>query len=175
MMLKSEGGQATVELRVLRYQFPEVANNEWDSNWLVLGFDAQTPTASWSRTDPCLLTWEAHWLLNWLDDLVSGTGSDWEMSFLEPNLSFTCESRHEGSFDLLVVTRCELLPPQAVSADVEEFQIRLTVSASTMRECISSFSTEVRRFPIRAGEGRLCRPYSDSRTDCIICYGAEPK
>lgn len=66
VILKSNDGHTEFEFRVLRYQFPEIKHDEYDSNWLVANIHARTVTRAWSSTDPCMLTWEAHWLLNWL-------------------------------------------------------------------------------------------------------------
>ena len=175
MILKSATDETELELRVLGYQFPEIAHDEYDSNWLLVEIKARTPAGSWSSTDPCMLTWEAHWLLNWLADLVSEGQNDHEMSFLESNLLFSLAGKHDHTFDLRICVSGELRPPSDISAGGDEVEIRLQTSVSDLRECVSSLSKELRLFPVRAGGLRRCRPFFDPKTDCLLCGGAEPK
>jgi hypothetical protein len=51
---------------VVGYQFPDNHISEYDSNWLVIEGRVSHPQADWSFRDPCLLTYEADYLADWL-------------------------------------------------------------------------------------------------------------
>ena len=75
MKLVSVDG-ATVDLRPLHYQFPGTAaagQYDWDANWLVVRGGVRLPDGrTWSFSDPCLTTWEARSLGDWLRGVVAG-------------------------------------------------------------------------------------------------------
>ena len=172
MILTSENQQTEFELRLLGYQFLDTEHDEYDSNWLMVQVNARTPAGSWSSIDPCMLTWEAHWLLNWLADLASDSESDPEMSFLEPNLFFRLSGRCDRILDVQVCVSGELRPRNEISAASDEVQIGLELSLSALHECVTNFSRELASFPVRAGGTRRCRPYSDPKTNCVLCREA---
>ena len=66
MRLQTTDGAKAFDLTIVRYQFPELENDEWDSNWLVISVHVVTGERSWNFVNPCMLTMEAHDLANWL-------------------------------------------------------------------------------------------------------------
>jgi hypothetical protein len=111
VLLTSSDG-ASVELRPTRYQFPARSSEpgDWDANWLEIHGRVRTATGeSWRFNDPCLTTWEARQLGDWLRVAADGRVSVIEapnedseelLTFTEPNLGFSVGAR-EG--DSLVV------------------------------------------------------------------------
>lgn len=173
MILSNEERQTEFELRVLGYQFPEVESCEYDANWLMIQVNVRTLSGSWSATDPCMLTWETHWLLNWLADLESNRENSPEISFLESNLMFRVEGKSEQAFDLRICVSGELGPRYDISEDMTPIEIPLHISVSDLRQCVLSLSRELGLFPVRAGRKRRCRPYSDPENDCLLCGCSE--
>lgn len=171
MILRSKKTHTEFELRVLGYEFPEIAHAKYDSNWLLVNIRVDAPIGSWSATDPCLLTWEGHWLLNWLADITSTTERDREMRFLEANLSFVLADRRGEEVELNVECKDELRQPGTTSETATP-GITLAISLSDLREAVTSFSRELRLFPIRAGAIKRCRPYSDPLNTCLLCAEA---
>jgi hypothetical protein len=174
MILKSEKTQTEFEFRVLGYQFPEIVHDEWDSNWLLANIRVDAPAGSWSATDPCLLTWEGHWLLNWLADLISASEADREMSFLESNLSFVLTARRAEEVELKIELQ-EGLAQMGTTRETAISRIILAISLSDLRDAVTSLSRELRVFPIRAGAMKRCRPYSDSQKTCLLCASDNAK
>ena len=74
------------ELRILGYQFPELENEDYDSNWLIIETNVDHPDGHWISQAPCLLTYEVTRLANWLDKIVKSEEVDPEEYFFEPNL-----------------------------------------------------------------------------------------
>ncbi|MBL8214938.1 MAG: hypothetical protein JNK87_29730 [Bryobacterales bacterium] len=154
MTLKSEDGLTEFELRILNYQFPEI-RVDWDANWLTLGLRVRTAERSWSTTDSCLLTWEAHELLKWLSGLMTAKQQDTGIGFLEPDLAFEAVASSEHSLDLAVRLGYGLLPPERRRSGWEELVLPIKISFSSLRKGVREFTEEVRRFPMRgaAAEG----------------------
>jgi hypothetical protein len=85
MKLKSEDGNA-FEFHLLRYEHPDVTEDRWDSNWLVVSGKVTAGDRSWLFVEPCVTTFELEELSQWLDDLASHPS---EAVFAEPNLAFS--------------------------------------------------------------------------------------
>ncbi|MGY1858272.1 WapI family immunity protein [Modestobacter sp. SYSU DS0290] len=108
MQLTSSDG-ASVELRPTRYQFsaPPSEPGDWDANWLEVHGRVRTATGeSWRFDDPCLTTWEARQLGDWLRAAADGRvpeldapteDSEELLTFTEPNLGFSVGAR-QGDF-----------------------------------------------------------------------------
>jgi hypothetical protein len=59
MILKTIDG-SEFELQIAGYQFPEIQDDEWDSNWLMIRVMFYSETHKWEAVDPCLDTYEAN-------------------------------------------------------------------------------------------------------------------
>lgn len=68
MLLKGADG-SEIDLRLTRYQFPEITDEKWDANWLMIALRVQAPQGSWHTVDPALLTWEVQELADWFEAL----------------------------------------------------------------------------------------------------------
>jgi hypothetical protein len=87
MKLKGDSGNA-FELIILRYQFPDVHEDRWDSNWLEVSGKVTTGEQSWRFSDPAVTTFELADLADWLEAVALGDAHDDEFEFTEPNLAF---------------------------------------------------------------------------------------
>lgn len=99
-MKLTSADDSSLELTVVGYQFPEFVPgrssldaSHWDANWLVVrGCLVSAAGAGSEFEDPCLTTWEARQLADWLD-VVSGDAVRLPervppLTFTEPALSF---------------------------------------------------------------------------------------
>lgn len=75
-----------VRLQLLGYEYPGLTE-DYDANWLRVGLEAVNEQGHWTRECSCLLTWEVHWLSQWLDKAPQGL-VDPVLGLLEPDLSF---------------------------------------------------------------------------------------
>ena len=168
MVLTSAETRTEFEFRVVGYQFPDIENEDYDANWLLVNIGVRSPAGSLTKTDPCLLTWEGHWFANWLADLVSGQDADDTLSFLDSNIFFTVVARDEHKVRLVVELGDELRPPDAKPQD-GLFAISLDISLENLRLAAADWCWEMRLFPMRVEKNRPCRPYADKRTSCAVC------
>ena len=154
MILKSEKGQSEFELRLIGYQFPHI-ENEGDANWLLVSIRVGSPVASWTYTDPSLLTLEAHDLANWLGDVAFDRHSKRRIFFTEPNLSFELARRDVDICELRIYFALEFLPP-GIEAAIDEFFLSFAVTAEALRLAANQLCQSLRNFPIRANPRRWC-------------------
>ena len=159
MILTSGETQTEFEFHVVGYQFADVLDEEYDANWLMVRIRVKMWEGEWTKTDPCLLTWEGHWLANWLADLEAGRETQREMDFLESNVVFQFLERKGRQLRFWV----------ELETGDERFGVSLVISEEALREALSDWCWRLRMFPVRASEGRRCRPFNDKRTGCVVC------
>jgi hypothetical protein len=82
-----EGTNGSLRLRLLRYEFPEITDDRWDSNWLVVFGEGHIDGRRWRFESPCLSTVEVGALVDWLHKVANGEEVD-EIGFMEPHLEF---------------------------------------------------------------------------------------
>jgi len=87
MRLEGEDG-ATFELLIDGYQFPNIATDYWDSNWLIVHGQVINSQGNWAFRDPCMTTFELEQLATWFDGVTNGNVDPDNGYFTEPNLHF---------------------------------------------------------------------------------------
>jgi hypothetical protein len=148
--LGGSGGDS-FELEIVGYQFPEIADDEWDSNWLLIRTRASTTGGAWTSVDPGLLTGEVAGLAAWLQGIAVGSEAEAELSFVEPNLEFELVERQEERARVRVWFEQESRPAWAPRARVGERDVcvDLAVSRGDLRRAAEDLQEELRRFPRR--------------------------
>jgi hypothetical protein len=158
--LTSDGG-ASVELRPLAYQFPDLPGNggdDWDANWLVVRGDVRLADGrGWSFVEPCLTTWEARSLGSWLRAVVAGevepsasVDEDALLAFAEPNVALSVAARSGGSAVVRVHLSLESRPPW-LGPDVElfHFVVELDLPLPALTAAADDWDRELSAFPAR--------------------------
>lgn len=153
MRLKSAG--TSFYLTILGYQHPDAAGEPYDANWLSIHVEAASPQGAWTGTDPCLLTYEAVRLADWLEAVGNGQPAARAISFLEPVLLFRVVQAEGGGilrvhFGNLINPSWRALEganPGAANPDLHlDFPLAATDVAAAGRE----LRQEARRYPSRA-------------------------
>lgn len=93
MLLKSLDG-FELEFTIVGYEFPDILNSCWDSNWLNMLLRVVAPNGTGKSIGPIMTTWEAAAFAQWLGAYAShqsnrSAGSSFlsdEFIFTEPNL-----------------------------------------------------------------------------------------
>jgi hypothetical protein len=144
-----QGPWGSLRIGVAGYQFPGIANDEWDSNWLIVTGDAVLDGRSWSFRDPCLTTFEMRRLAEWLDQVVAGRADQASCGFTEPNLDFEQVSREA----IRIGFSLEALPPWVNhESDFGEIGFSIPID-SQLEAAANNLRTLLARFPVRAGNG----------------------
>lgn len=145
MPMRLEGKEGSFELLIAGYQFPSIETGKWDPNWLTIEGNAVIKDRSWSFCDPCLTTFEAADMADWLDDLCSGREKSPYCHLVEPNLQFEKVSAN----DIRVSFALESAPPWATHGDdwtMHGFEVPI---GSNLQMAAAQLRDQLRRFPVR--------------------------
>lgn len=165
-MKLTSGDGASVDLRPLAYQYPGIAaagEHDWDANWLVINGEVRLPDGrGWAFSDPCLTTWEARALGDWLRAVGTGDveptdfGGDGEERlavFTEPNVAVSLAERAGESAAVRVHFSLESRPPWLTSeVDLYDFFVRLDLPLQALSAAVDDWDRELSSFPVRETE-----------------------
>ena len=145
MLLKGQEN-TEFELTISGYQNPDQTSEPFDADWLKIDIRVVHPKGTWRIIDPCLLTWEVQAIAEWFDKLASGTMSNLEQDFVEPNLSMKLIGNK-----LRVYFELECRPPWARSsyANLNDLWIDLDTAPTDLRHAADSLRLQLNRFPVR--------------------------
>jgi hypothetical protein len=142
------GRDGSFHMSIAQYQFPEREQIDLDANWLVVEGCVTVSGREWRFRDPCLTTFEAARLADWLEASAHEVGSGEGCGFIEPNLQFDGPS--DGA--IRVSFALESAPPWAEPGDnwcKHGFDVpmgpALAVAAQQLRRALA-------RFPARGTE-----------------------
>ncbi len=135
------------ELRIARYQFPDDATSDYDSNWLLIDGAIQHPLGRWRFRDPSLLTYEVARLADWLEKVAAGAEPAPSCEFIEPNMCFTVADQDAGRM-LRVSFALEALPPWAEFG--EDLFVEFPLVDLDLPSAVESLRGQLQQFPQRA-------------------------
>lgn len=165
MLLTSSDG-ASVELRPTRYQFPASSSEpgDWDANWLEIHGRVSTVAGeSWTFDDPCLTTWEAREIGDWLRAVADGRvpvigapaqDSEELLTFTEPDIGFSVGARQGDSLVVRVHLSLESVAdrPRAGEEshyDFYGYSVALRAGREQVLAAARAWDEENRPFPER--------------------------
>lgn len=135
------------ELRIVGYQFPELAEAQDDSNWLNVKIVVNHPKGDWSAVDPALLTYEVSRLAGWLRAVGKGQLETREMGFIEPCLTFKVYSG--GTADELKIELAhEFRPPWMKDID-HSAKLSFHISEIDLSVAADSLDRQLAKYPRR--------------------------
>jgi hypothetical protein len=139
------GDDSSVRLTIVGYQFPEIIGDEWDSNWLIVDGSASLEGRDWRFRDPCLTTFEAIELANWLEACARGTAGKTYCGFTEPNLEFELLNPQT----LRISFALEAAPPWSKAGDeLVQHSFNVPVGPS-LSEAAADLHRQLQNFPVR--------------------------
>jgi hypothetical protein len=138
------------QLVIVRYQFPDVHEDRWESNWLVVNGTVAAAGEKWIFTEPCVTTFELADLADWLDELATDGSEPSAFEFTEPNLKFSYVPWPRRAVQL---TLAHESAPSSMSDD--ERRAGVTVEFPLSVQQTATFAAEIRQalseYPIRGG------------------------
>jgi hypothetical protein len=143
---------SSIELRIVNYQYPDNSRDQYDADWLRIEGVVTHPSGNWRFCDPCLLTWEAFALAQWLDFWDGNSGVNAAIKFIEPNISFSKTNASLGSV-LRIRFELESRPPWSKKKFVGESDLWLDFPLDPSRAANAAqiLRNQLKRFPIRVG------------------------
>jgi hypothetical protein len=137
-----------------------LGSRDWDANWLVLTGSLLLPDGrAHAFRDPCLTTWEARELSDWLRSVAAGdvtsspddADEPLDVVFTEPCIAFDLERADADLITLRVYLSLEAEPPFAVDGHPGVFSnyVRMVMSPEDLEAAASHWRTEIAAFSIR--------------------------
>ena len=160
MKLVSVDG-SSLELALDGYQFPATENaafgKDWDSNWVHVRGSVSLPDGRTHQfRDPCLTTWEARHLLEWLtavrrSAITGSPDNEPSLDFTEPGISFGLERIAVDAVVLRVYLSYEAEPSFVLTGahgHLENY-VRLTMTFAELGTATAEWEAEIRGYPVR--------------------------
>ena len=136
-------------MSLVGYQFPELHNHQYDSNWLNVKIAVSHQGGSWSTIDPALLTYEVQGLIDWFRAASARKYDDRHLCFLEPCLSFRLAPAAGDPEKLIIELSHEFRPPWASEDSDEEYEIEFSLTSIDLIAEAQSLENQLRRYPQR--------------------------
>jgi hypothetical protein len=158
VLLRGRDG-SELELHVVGYQFPHNTADPWDSNSLLVAVRVLSPHGTWQVVDPCLTTWEAAHLVQWLAALARGDPRPLEVRYDEPNVRMWVKAI-APDLQRACVRACfelETRPPwlPGPAAGIDTLCVELDLTRADLGAAASDLARELRRFPQRGDDPTL--------------------
>ena len=150
MKLRAHSGNA-FEAVVLGYEHPNVTEDWWDSNWLIMNGTVATPDTSWRFVEPCVTTFELAGLADWLQTLRDGAPPSPEFAFAEPNLVFSWSGVQAPM--LRVRFAHESAPPGCANGEarVRGVMLEFPIDELNVDGIVGELRNALIEYPIRGG------------------------
>jgi hypothetical protein len=148
MEVKVDNNSFTMSL--VGYQFPELEDVEYDSNWLNVKIAVSHRDGKWSTVDPALLTYEVQGLIDWLRAVSARKYDERHLVFIEPCLSFHLSPAGGEPDKLVIGLSHEFRPPWASGDLYEEYEIAFSLTSIDLICAAQSLENQLRRYPQRA-------------------------
>lgn len=152
-----------LQMSVAGYEFPEVTNDPYDANWLVIGIALQLVYGAWhwQVEDAGALSWELEDCILWLEQLSQGEAvAQEQFGFSEPDISFEVIRNDDGSVvGLTMYLMDEFQPPTKVLVPRENniVALRFHTPPEVLHEFAQGLAEDLKQFP-RRGARLVSKP-----------------
>jgi len=138
-----------VELIIENYQFPEIEDGDWDSNWLNIFLRVESKLGKWQTFDPSLTTWEFQEIIDWFEDLSKNQKPKFSLlTFTEPNLTFELLNHPAEIIKSIRINfELELKPKSAI--DEKKYFVDILADNETINQIIKGLKEEINDYPER--------------------------
>jgi len=144
-----------LRMSVAGYEFPDVVEDPYDTNWLLIRLVLQSQHSAWrwQVEDAGALTWELEGCVHWLLKLSAEESVDREnYGFSEPDISFETIRNEDGAVvGLSVQLMDEFQPPTKVLVPRTNniVSLRFHTPANTLRSFADQLAAELALYPVR--------------------------
>ncbi|WP_347375138.1 hypothetical protein [Aequorivita sp. Q41] len=148
MIFKGINNQS-VEFRITNYQFPEITNCEYDSNWLLVYLKVKSDCGNWQTVDPSLLVGDLKDIKDWFEKLSNNIETDFDsLVFMEPNLEFELTKKNLEEKHIRIIFDLESRPLSA--DDDKDYFVDCVFNNSELKLIVKELEKQVEQYPRRA-------------------------
>ena len=149
MKLEAATG-AALQLAIQSYQFPDVREDRWESNWVVIRGTVENAEQQWRFEEPCLTTFELEELADWLEKIGQGSVDLDQLAFTEPNLKFSYSVYPEPALHVRFANGSA--PPWLTELERRSgVTVIFPASPETLHSAAAALRDMLNDFPIRGG------------------------
>jgi len=142
-----ENGQF-VELKILGYQYPEMLEDNYDRNWLMIYINVKSTDKQWEAASPALLTFEVQALINWLEKLSDNKVVKYKRKGgYEPNISFELSNKFDSKTKVIKIYFDAEFHPLPQSN--RRYCIKLKANNEELKKYVEELKNELEKYPIR--------------------------
>ena len=146
MIFKGTDNQ-TLEFRITNYEFPNVTDCEYDSNWLLIYLNVNSKSGKWKTVNPSLLVFEVKDIIDWFADLSLNKTEKKNLTFIEPNLEFDLIKENSNFKTVRIKFDLESRPENA-DGD-KDYYIDFDMNNSELKNVAEELKLELKPFPNR--------------------------
>lgn len=153
--MKFTSGKNAFRLAITGYQIPEVGDEPFDVNWLVVWMEIDSGQEKLTLKDSCLTTFEVEKLANWLEQAQTGSEEEAACTFQQPVLAFRLMRSPESSANSKVdsgTLRVYVSLPwdNSASAGNQNKRLEFPLSEVDLQEAAASLREQLKQYPPRA-------------------------
>lgn len=139
----------SVELKITNYQYPDITDGDWDSNWLNIYLNVKSKFGHWQIVDPSLTTWDVQRLIFWFDSFLLNTLPESnDIGFTEPNLSFELlDGFNKDNKTFRIKFDLEFRPQSAT--DDKEYFVDFIADNFELKRIVNELKKELDKYPER--------------------------
>lgn len=139
----------TVELKIVNYQYPDINDGGWNSNWLNIFLNVKSKIGDWQTIDPSLTTWDVQRLIKWFDNLSSNLQTEYtDICFLEPNISFELLDNFDSEKKTIRIKFDLESRPQSATDD-KEYSVDFIADNNELNRIVLELKKELSEYPER--------------------------
>lgn len=139
----------TVELKITNYQYPEITDGDWDSNWLNIYLNVKSNFGNWQTVDPSLTTWDVERMIKWFYNLSNDIQPEYtDICFLEPNISFELINSFDSETKTIRIKFDLESRPQSATDD-EVYFVEFIADNNGLKSIITDLKMELETYPER--------------------------
>ena len=156
MRLHGKNG-SELEMRPIRYRWPDARDDPWDANALLVDVRIVSDRGAWHVEDPCLTTFEARRLARWLAAVAVGEARASAAGFVEPNVEVQVLAITPFRVQLQATVELESRPPWLESSGPGrgDLVVDLDLDRSSLIDAARDLADDLREFPLRANDPTL--------------------
>jgi hypothetical protein len=145
-----------VEMKITNYQFPQIVDGDYDSNWLNVYLNVKSKIGHWETIDPSLTTWDLQRLINWFENLSNNFEPEYlEVVFLEPHLTFELHnSYYSETKKIRIIFDSESRPKSAIEG--KEYFVDILANNIELKRIQLDLKKELDNYPERKSAHNKC-------------------
>lgn len=150
MLFKGINNQS-IEFKITNYQFPEITDCGYDSNWLMVFVKVKSNFGDWEATDPSLLVSDLKEIIEWFEKLSNNNQIDSDsLWFMEPNLEFQLIKNQSDLKTVRITFDMELRPKNPDNS--KKYFVDCEMDNEELKRVVKELTKQLESFPERATE-----------------------